>query len=165
MPGASHNGPFHLHTSRLTQDTHRFRPLAHTLKKTLEVCPASCGPRRRRARARNWGEAGTKISLTKSISPPPFMSDPSAHRKRAAALKWLELDVGAASVTVEEVNVAYRRLAKLYHPDKNGGSAEAVARYRQAWRRCRCCCWGVADCHVLFVVASAAVEMAVVGWV
>lgn len=56
------------------------------------------------------------------------MADPEAHRKRRAALKWLELDVGAAVVSEEGVVAAYRRLAKLYHPDKNGGSAEAVAR-------------------------------------
>ncbi len=56
------------------------------------------------------------------------MADPEAHRKRRAALKWLELDVGAAVVSEEDVVAAYRRLAKLYHPDKNGGSPEAVAR-------------------------------------
>ena len=56
------------------------------------------------------------------------MADPEAHRKRRAALKWLELDVGAAAVSEEDVVAAYRRLAKLYHPDKNGGSPEAVAR-------------------------------------
>jgi curved DNA-binding protein CbpA len=48
--------------------------------------------------------------------------------KRRAALKWLELSVDAPVVTEEEVRTAYKRLAKLYHPDKNGGSAEAVAR-------------------------------------
>ena len=54
-------------------------------------------------------------------------ADPA--RKRRAALKWLELDVSAAVVSEEDVVTNYRRLAKLYHPDKNGGSAEAVARW------------------------------------
>ena len=50
-------------------------------------------------------------------------------QKRRAALRWLEIDVDAVAVTEDEVRTAYKRLAKVYHPDKNGGSAEAVARW------------------------------------
>ncbi len=54
--------------------------------------------------------------------------DPLLPKKRRAALQWLEIDVSAAVVTEEEVKTAFKRLAKVYHPDKNGGSAEAVAK-------------------------------------
>ena len=40
----------------------------------------------------------------------------------------LELKPGA---TDDEIKAAYRRLAKKYHPDLNGGSAEAEAKMKE----------------------------------
>jgi curved DNA-binding protein CbpA len=35
------------------------------------------------------------------------------------------------SVSAEELHDAYRRLVKLHHPDRNGGSAESTARFQE----------------------------------
>jgi curved DNA-binding protein CbpA len=35
------------------------------------------------------------------------------------------------TATTEELHDAYRRLVKLHHPDRNGGSAEATRRFRE----------------------------------
>lgn len=45
---------------------------------------------------------------------------------------WVVLDVDRATVTREGCKVAYRRLASQYHPDKPGGSHEAMAELNAA---------------------------------
>lgn len=53
--------------------------------------------------------------------------DGTRSRDEMRALGVLELEVDAG---FEEVRAAYRRLAKLYHPDVNQGDAEAATRFQ-----------------------------------
>jgi len=71
--------------------------------------------------AEHFGGSGPSFGGAPTRSQPPTAS--AAQHYRA-----LGVEPGAGA---GEVRSAYRRLALRWHPDKNGGSEEATARFQQ----------------------------------
>lgn len=67
------------------------------------------------------------LGMDGKYNPPPPKHSPQ-DKKYAAALAFLEI---SGKVSLALVKKQYKKLAKKYHPDTNGGNKEAVQRFQR----------------------------------